>query len=133
MSSEPQFTIEDAIKKFVDLRDEVDAIQTRADAECAEKKRIMKLIQAWLQNEFNVNGVTSFKTPAGTAYVETIKACKVDNWEMVWKFVQETGNRQLLTQGVSKKAVEEYIGEHNVVPPGVGWTEMRDVKVRRGK
>jgi len=134
MSDGPGFTTEQVIAKYIDLRDEVDAITNRAAAECAEKKKTMTLLQAWLQNKFNETGETSVKTAAGTAYVEIIKACKVSNWNALLQFIKESENWGLLKRDVVKTAVAEYMQENEGArPPGVDWTEMRDVKVRRGK
>lgn len=133
MSGEQVITTEMVIGKFIELRDEVEAITNRAAAECAEKKGQMHSLQAWLKNKFNETGETSVKTPAGTAYVENVTSCKVADWNTVINFVKETENWGLLKRDVSKTAVDEYTQEHGVLPPGVNWTTIKDVKIRRGK
>lgn len=133
MSGEMVITTEMVIAKFIELRDEVEAITNRAAAECAAKKAQMHSLQAWLKNKFNETGETSVKTPAGTAYVEMIESCNVADWNTVINFVKETDNWGLLKRGVSKTAVSEYTEENGVLPPGINWTVIKDVKVRRGK
>ena len=133
MSGEQHITTEMIIDKYIKLRDEVEAITNAAAAQCAAKKTTMATLLAALKNKFNETGETSVKTPAGTAYVENVTACRVANWDTVIQFIKETDNWGLLKRDVSKTAVSEYTEQNGVLPPGINWTVVKDVKVRRGK
>lgn len=133
MSDGPVITTEMIIAKYIELRDEVEAITNAAAAQCAAKKTVMATLLAALKKKFNETGETSVKTDAGTAYVENVTACRVANWDTVIQFIKETENWGLLKRDVSKTAVSEYTEQNGVLPPGINWTVIKDVKVRRGK
>ena len=67
MSGEQHITTEMIIGKYIELRDEVEAITNAAAAQCAEKKTTMATLLAALKDKFNKTGETSVKTDAGTA------------------------------------------------------------------
>jgi len=129
------FTMEQVVQKYIELRDEVDAIEADCAQRTAAAKDTMKKLEAWVQHQINTTGVTSFKTPAGTAFQDVLKSCKVSNWDATLDFVRENEMWHLLTKGVSKTAIEEFMKSQpeGTPPPGCDWTEIRAVKFRRSK
>jgi len=129
------FTVEQVIEKYIELRDQVDAIEAECAQRTTQAKQQMKLLEAWMQEQINTTGVTSFKTPAGTAYQDTVTSCKVANFDTFLDFVRQNDAWHMLTRGASKDAVKEFMKEsqEGVPPPGIDWTEIRAVKFRRSK
>lgn len=131
MTTSSQLDIGRLVQKFVELRDDLD----RIDAEAKKKKEpvaaAMLMISGALMKLANDQGVASFKTSAGTAFIKTSSRCGVSNFEETLAHCQATGDFHLLTKGVSKTAVEEFITKNERPPPGVKYETFKEIQVRR--
>lgn len=127
--------IEQLVGKYVELRDAVERITAEAkDAlakQVAPMQNAMQVIQGELMKRANAQGVTSFKTSAGTAFITTKTECGVQDWDATIAHILETGNTALLNHAVNKTAVQQYINLHEKLPPGVKWNVTREIQVRR--
>lgn len=133
--SDEQIHIQDdeLIKKYIEIRDDIDRLQNECDAKIKPLKEILSAMETWFQAQFNERGVESSKTQYGTAFTQTKTQVSVDNMDYFVKFVDENKAWNFLNKVVNKTAVEEYIAQHNVPPPGVKTVTMRVVQVRRPK
>ncbi len=133
--SDEQIHIQDdeLIKKYIEIRDDIDRLQNECDAKIKPLKEILSAMETWFQGQFNERGVESSKTQYGTAFTQTKTQVSVDNMDYFVKFVDENKAWNFLNKVVNKTAVEEYIAQHNVPPPGVKTVTMRVVQVRRPK
>ena len=91
----------------------------------------MKGIESYLMAVANNTGQTQLGTSQGTAFVTTSNHCGVEDWEAVKKYIAENGAWHLLNKAVSKTAVGEYIESDGKPPPGVKWTTMKVIQVRK--
>ena len=91
----------------------------------------MAKLEAWIQAKSDETGVKSFKTDAGTAFLTTSDFASVGDWDAVLEFVQKHSAYDMLTKGVSKTAVREYIDLNGAVPAGVNFGTKMGVSVRR--
>lgn len=123
--------IEATVRKYIELRDACEKIDKEAKERKAPLAAAMDTIEAVLMKIANEQGVTSFKTLAGTAFVTTVSRCGVSNWDETLQFIRDNDAFNLLNKAVNKTAVQEYIDAHETPPPGVSWTVMREVQVRR--
>lgn len=134
MSSEPIHIQDDeVIQKYIEIRDEIDRLENECKAKIEPLKTILSAMETWFQDQFNQRGVESTKTKFGTAFTQTKTQVSVDNMDYFVKFVDENKAWNFLNKVVNKTAVEEYIQQHNVPPPGVKTVTMRVVQVRRPK
>ena len=133
--SDEQIHIQDdeVIQKYIELRDEIDRIENESKARVEPLKANLATMETWFQDQFNKRGVESSKTKHGTAFTQTKTQVSVDNMDFFVKFVDENKAWNFLNKVVNKTAVEEYIAQHNVPPPGVKTVTMRVVQVRRPK
>ena len=91
----------------------------------------MAKLEAWIKTKADAEGVTSFKTAHGTAFVTTNDYANVADWDAVLAFVKENEAYDMLEKRVSKNAVRGYIDEHKTVPSGVNYGTRIDVNVRK--
>lgn len=123
--------VESVIAAYVKLRARKEAIENAAKADVVEIKDKMSKLEAWLQTEAEKAGVTSFKSPAGTAFITTTDYANVDNWDAALEFIRSNDAWDMLEKRISKTAVRSYISESNEVPPGVSYGTRIGVNIRK--
>ena len=126
-------TIDDAIRVYVDMRDELRVFQERVKKEEAEKKEYLDQISMWLRDQADKLGVDNFKTKSGTAYRNVKKSYRVGDWDAVCSYILETGNLQILEKRIAKRATEEIIESDGEVPPGIDTATEVEFNVLRPK
>lgn len=119
------------IDKYIELRDAVDAINAEAKARCAEMKKAMEGIESYMMKLAIETGQTNFGSEAGTAFITTETHCSVADFDQVFKFAVENNMKDILTKGVSKTVVAQYLDKHESLPPGVNWSAEKVIQIRR--
>ncbi len=123
---------QDKIKQYITLRD----YKKKADAEFKESmERVnaaMRKLEAELMKDIEDSGGTSLSGAEGTVYIKTQSSATVKSREEFLRYVFETRNLELMDVRANKAIVRE-LGEKGTVVPGVNYTEMKQVGVRRGK
>jgi len=122
-----------AVKKYLDLRDERDAIKQRHKEELAGITDQMKKIEFAIQKFFHKTGQKSAKTDAGTPYLQTRVTATVADPEQFFAFVRDTDGFDFLENRANKTAVQAYMEEHDEPPPGVRVTTQQVVNINRSK
>jgi hypothetical protein len=124
-------SVDTLVEKYVKIRDKKAEI-------AAEQKKVMeringalKKLEAAMMQEMQTAGAESIRTAAGTCYVSTKTTAKVQDREAFLDFVRENGAWDFIESRANPKAVEEYVGEHEELPPGVTTTRYSSVNVRR--
>ena len=125
------FKVDAVIEKYLELRDKKDTINARVEAEVAAIDAQMKILNGWLHQQMHLIGTDSFKTDRGTAFLKTSDFCSVADFNVVIQHVIEHSAWHMLTKGVNKTAVQEFIKEHGNPPPGVNYGTKEEVQVRR--
>jgi hypothetical protein len=121
----------DIIRTYMKLRDQKAAIEAETkDRVTAIKEKLNKL-EAWLKDKADEQGVTSFKTDFGTAFLTTTDYANVADWDQVLGFIRENDAYDMLEKRISKVAVRGYIETNKAVPPGVTYGTKLEVNVRR--
>lgn len=124
--------IETIIKKYIDLRDDLERIDAESKAKKAPVEAAMEtLANVLLKLSNDQGGVKSFKTNSGIAFRQKVTRASVQNSDLLFEHVKATGDFHLLPKAVNKTAVQDYINTHEKPPPGVGWTVMHEMQVRR--
>lgn len=124
-------TVDQVVEAYLKLRSNkaqiVSDAKTKADAIDAQ---LMKL-EAWIKEQADAQGVTSFRTNHGTAFLTTTDYASVADWDAVVGFIKEHDAYDLLEKRISKNAVRGYIDLNKAVPPGVNYGTKLDVNVRK--
>jgi len=124
-------TVDEVVATYVKLRDKKEALEAATKEKAKGIAAQLDKMEAWLIEQAQAQGVTSFKTAHGTAFLATTDFASVGNWDEVLKFIREHETYEMLERRVSKKAVRSYIDEYKAVPNGVNYGTQLNVQVRR--
>jgi len=124
-------TVDQVIETYMKLRKKKEAIEGEAKSQVKGIKENMIKLESWLKEKADVDGVTSFKTNHGTAFLTTNDYARVADWDAMLGFIQEHEAYDLFEKRVSKTAVRGYIDMNNAVPAGVTYGTKIDINVRK--
>ena len=124
-------TVDDVVATYMRLRLKKDAIK----AEMNDKLKVigdkMDKLEAWVKERADEQGVTSFKTKHGTAFLTTVDYANVADWDAVLQYIRENEAWDMFEKRVSKTAVRGYIQHNKQVPPGVNYGTKLEVNFRK--
>jgi hypothetical protein len=124
-------TVDAVIKKYMKLRSQKDAVEAEIKERVDTIKADMAKLEAWLKAKLDADGLTSFKTEYGTAFLTTTDFANVDDWDAVLRFIREEEAYDMLEKRVSKTAVRGYIEANKEVPPGIKYGTKLDINIRK--
>ncbi len=125
-------SIDELVRMYVSLRDKKAQLEGQLKEKTSKINVAMSKIEKHIKDCADATGVKSFKTQHGTAFLHTSTFTHVENWDDVLAFVKENNAFHMLTKGVAKLAVKEYMYDNECPPPpGVNVTQRISVKVRR--
>lgn len=122
---------EQLVEKYVKLRDKKAEMKAAYEKEVAGIETLLERVEGKILEYLNESGIESIRTKAGTAFKATKSSATVADWDSFFAFVMETENYQMLEHRASKTAVVEYKEENGDLPPGLNWSEMVSVQIRR--
>ena len=125
------FTVEQVVGTYLKLRRKKEAVENETKDRVAELKAKMTKLESWLMQKADEDGVTSFKTTAGTAFVTTTDFANVADWDAVLTFIKENDAFDMLEKRVSKTAVRAHMDETGDVPPGITYGSKIGINVRK--
>lgn len=125
------FTVEQVVETYLKLRRKKEAVENETKEKVAELKAKMTKLESWLMQKADEDGVTSFKTSAGTAFVTTTDFANVANWDAVLDFIKANDAFDMLEKRVSKTAVKAIMDETGDVPPGITYGTKIGINVRK--
>ena len=124
-------TVDEVVSAYIKLRAKKDAMEANTKAEVKKIVEKMDKFEGWLKQQADAQGVTSFKTKHGTAFLKTTDYANVENWDAALNFILDNQAFDLLNKAVSKVAVRGYIDANKAVPPGVNYGTKIEVEVRK--
>lgn len=124
-------TVDAVIKKYMRLRTEREVVEAEIKERVDKIKADMAKLEAWLKAKLDADGLTSFKTDHGTAFLTTTDFANVEDWDAVLRFIREEEAYDMLEKRVSKTAVRGYIEATKQVPPGVKYGTKLDINIRK--
>lgn len=125
--------METVVQKYIELRNLKTRINDKAKAETAKVKEKMDKLEAFILQQAEKQGVDSFKTKAGTAFVTSNDYAKVADWDSVLEFIKQEDAYDLLDHRVNKTAIRSYIDEHDTTPPGVDYGSLKVARIRKAQ
>ena len=123
--------VDDVIATYMKLRNQKEAIEAEVKDKVSDLKAKMSKLEAWIKEQADVQGVTSFKTKHGTAFLTTTDYANVADWDAVLGFIRENEAFDMFEKRVSKLAVRSYIEQTKAVPPGVNYGTKLEVNIRK--
>jgi len=124
-------TIGDVIRKYMKLRDQKTAIEAEVKERVSDLKGKMEKLEAYLKTQMDAQGLTSFKSDFGTAFLTTTDYANVADWDAVLGFIRDNEAFDMLEKRISKIAVRGYIEANKAVPPGVNYGTKLEVNIRK--
>ena len=123
--------MEEVVGAYLKLRNKKEAIEGAVKEEVKAIKEKMVKLEAYIKKEADKQGVTSFKTLNGTAFVTTTDFAQVADWDSVLGFIKKNEAWDMVEKRVSKNAVRGYIDANKSVPDGVNFGTRIDINVRK--
>lgn len=123
--------VDDVVATYMKLRSQKEAIEAEVKDRVSGIKAKMEKLEAWIKEQADVQGVTSFKTKHGTAFLTTTDYANVADWDAVLDFIRTQEAFDMLEKRISKIAVRGYIEANKAVPPGVNYGTKLEVNIRK--
>lgn len=123
--------IGDVIRTYMKLRDQKAAIEGKVKTDLTTINGKMDKLEAYLKAQMDAQGLTSFKSDFGTAFLTTTDYANVEDWDKTLAFIRDNEAFDMLEKRVSKLAVRGYIDQNKAVPPGVTYGTKLEVNIRK--
>jgi hypothetical protein len=128
---DPATTMAVMVDKYRQLRDKKKEISDRHTAELAPLNEVIGQLYVAILDALNRAGADSIKTPAGTAYKSIRRSYTVKDPAQFREWLEQMHRFDLLTNAVSKEAIDKYVEEGNNLPPGLGVSSEVTLGVRK--
>ena len=123
--------IETRVAQYVKVRDLIKKKEDDHKEQIKPYKKLLEDLNALLLNHLNTIGGNSVATDAGTVYRIEKSSASLSDPQAFMDYVVANGAFDLMDRKANKTAVAEYIKEHGAQPPGVKFTSIFEVGVRR--
>ncbi len=123
---------QEKIANYIRLRDHKKRADTEYKASMERVNAAMKKLEAELMADIKTSGAKSIAGEGGTVYIKTQSNASVKDRKAFFEFVFKTKNLELLDARANKAVVRELQAAGTVVP-GVNYTEIQQVGIRKGK
>lgn len=123
--------VDKVIAKYVMCRGLKQQLKAKYEEELKPIDEAMKKLEAWLQAKMQADGVNSFNTDSGTAYVSTVEQATVSDMNALVDYIKSKDAWHLLEKRVSKTGIREMLDADEPLPPGVNWYTATSVNVRK--
>jgi len=124
-------TPKELVQRYVNLRMDLADKRARFKDEEAALKDEMEQIESQLKKSMNDLGVESLKTEFGTAYLKMTTHANTVDKASFFDYVRSTNNWELLDIRGSKTALEQFVEDNQVVPPGIELYREQTVGIRK--
>lgn len=123
--------IGDVIRTYMKLREQKTKLEATVKDDLTKLKTKMDKLEAYLKVKMDEQGLTSFKSDHGTAFLTTTDYANVESWDKTLKFIRDNEAFDMLEKRVSKVAVRGYIEANKSVPPGITYGTKLEVNIRK--
>ncbi len=127
----PDYKIPTLTAAYIQLRDQRKALKDAFELDDALLKEKMTKIEVNLMVKLDAAEVTSFKTPHGTAYIQSETRFGSQDWDATWAWMIENNRPDLCEKRLNQGAIKDLEKEGIPLPPGVGGVTERVVRIRR--
>jgi len=125
-------SVDQIVERYVKLRDKKAEMKKAYEASVAEIQEGMDRIENYLINYLQEEKLESARTAFGTVFTKTTTSATVGDRDTFKMFLAAQDDPYVfLDLKANKTAVEEYSKEHKDVPPGINWTVIKAVGIRR--
>lgn len=126
-----EIDINKRVDQYIRLRDQIKQKDDAHKDAMAPYREALEKLNGMLLSYLETVGTESAKTISGTVYKTTKKSASLEDADQFMRHVIGTENWDLLERKASQKAVEEFLNENGVLPPGVKFSQSVVVGVRK--
>lgn len=123
---------QEKIANYIRLREHKKLADTEYKKSMERVNAAMSKLEASLMEDIKTSGGNSISGDDGTVYIKVLSSASVKDRDAFFKFVFDTNNLELLDARANKAIVRELHAKGTVVP-GVNYTEIQSVGIRKGK
>lgn len=124
-------TYEEAAKRYLQAKAELDELDKKYDEDKAEIKKKMLLLEGWFTAKAQEEGLKTVPTPVGLVYWSTHHTASVESRASFFKFCKENDVWDLVESRASRSGVKSYVEANGVPPPGVKFSSTRVFNFRK--
>jgi len=127
--------LDELVGKYILLRERRAKRKAAFTNDDEADKTLQEKIEAVLMIKFQELGINSVNTPLGTAYTAIKTSASVADRDVYFNWVMEDPAERLifLEARASKNAVVAYRNAKGEIPPGLNWSESREINFNRPK
>src|SRR6478736_966383 len=118
----PAIDIEKRVQQYIKLRNMIKEKDDAHKEAMAPYRDTLEKLNGVLLGHLNQIGAESVRSGAGTVYVTTKKSTSLEDADQFMRHVIGTESWDLLERKASQKAVEAFLDENGVLPPGVKYS-----------
>lgn len=126
-----KLNVGDVIRTYMGLREKKAELEGSVKEQVKVIKEKMDKLESYLKLKMDEDGLTSFKSEYGTAFMTTNDYANVADWDEVVQFAKENDAYDLFEKRISKNAVRGYIDLNKSVPPGINYGTRIDINIRK--
>jgi hypothetical protein len=125
--------LDELVEKYIKLRDRRAKRKANFTTEDAADKLLQEKIEAVMMVKFAETGIESVKTANGTAYTSVRTSATVADRDTYFNWVLEDPAERMvfLEARANKTIVDQYRSANDEIPPGLNWSETREINFRR--
>jgi len=127
----PQYNLGELTAKYVKLRDKIAELTKAFDEQLAPYKNLKNQLDAIFAGELGRTGAMSMRTEGGTISLTKRNSATLEDPLAFRTFVQNMGEWDLADVRANANAVEDYAQKNQQLPPGVKFSAIYTVSVRR--
>jgi hypothetical protein len=119
---------------YISIRDMREEIKRSYEANDAELKQQLEVIEQEMLNVCKELGADNIKTPAGTIIRSVKSRYWTNDWDSMYTFIKEAGAFGLLEKRLHQTNMKEFLFENpDIYPKGLNVESQYTVVVRRAK
>lgn len=121
------------IEQFVKLRDKIKELNDAHKKSMEPYNAMLETLSGLMLQHLQNIGADSVAAKSGTVYRTVKHTASIADASAFWQHVVDNEAWDLIDKKANVTAVGDYIEEHQAPPPGINFTSVFTVGVRRGK
>lgn len=127
----PQIDLNAYVAKYILIRDKISEIKKRHEQELAPLQEVKAMLDGVFGEQLSKNNTLSMRTDAGTIMATVRQSATLEDPLAFRTFVQKFGEWDLADVRANAPAVKEYADKNKQLPPGVKYSAIQTISVRR--
>jgi len=119
------------VSQYVSLRDKIKALDEAHKEKMKPYREMLDTLGGIMLQHLQNQGAESVATSSGTVYQTVKNSASIVDGASFWQFVNQNEAWDLIDKKANVSAVQDFIEAHNAPPPGVNFSSVITVGVRR--